>query len=300
MNDRLNQLSLFVRTVETGSFSKAAREFGLSQPSVSRAVAALEARLGVTLLQRTTRRLTTTDVGQALALSAREGLAAIDDAENEARGADRLSGVLRVSLPVAYGVRQIIPRLPGFLALQPELKIELMMSDRYDDLVAEGVDLALRLGNQPDSAFLTRKLATTDRIVVASPEYLQRRGVPTELDELGDHDCLGGPVDAAREVWSFRHGEKREDVAIDVRVRTGSGSGVIACAVAGLGIAVASTWMCGDELEDGRLVRILAHYTLEPIDAYVVFSSGRQPSRKARAFSDYLSAVLNAQKREPA
>ena len=293
MNDRLNQLSLFVRTVEAGSFSKAAREFGLSQPSVSRAIASLEARLGVTLLQRTTRRLTTTDVGRALALSAREALAAIDDAENAARGADRLSGVLRVSLPTAYGVRQIIPRLPGFLSLQPGLKIELMMSDRYDDLVAEGADLALRLGNQPDSAFLTRKLASAARIVVASPEYLRRRGVPAKIAELGDHDCLGGPADAAREVWTFRRGGKREDMSIDVRVRTGSGAGVVACAVAGLGIAMASTWMCGQELEDGQLVRILADYALEPIDAYVVFSSGRQPSRKARAFSDYLSAVLN-------
>jgi DNA-binding transcriptional LysR family regulator len=294
MNDRLNQLSLFVRTVETGSFSKAAREFGLSQPSVSRAIASLEARLGVTLLQRTTRRLTTTDVGRALALSARDALAAIDDAENAARGAERLSGVLRVSLPTAYGVRQIIPRLPGFLALQPGLKIELMMSDRYDDLVAEGADLALRLGNQPDSAFLTRKLASAARIIVASPEYLQRRGVPAEIGELGGHDCLGGPADATREVWTFRRGGKREDVSVDVRVRTGSGAGVVACAVAGLGIAMASTWMCGQELEDGRLVRILDDYALEPIDAYVVFSSGRQPSRKARAFSDYLSAVLNA------
>lgn len=296
MNDRHNQLSLFLRTVETGSFSKAAREFGLSQPSVSRAVAALEARLGVTLLQRTTRRLTTTEVGQALAARAREALAAIDDAENEARGADRLSGALRISLPVAFGVRQIIPRLPGFLALQPDLKIELMMSDRYDDLVAEGADLALRLGNQPNSAFLTRKLATTDRIVVASPAYLKRRGLPAEAAELVDHDCLGGPVDASREIWAFRRGDKQENISIDVKVRTGSGSGLVACAVAGLGIAVASTWMCAEELEDRRLVRILADYALEPIDAYVVFSSGRQPSRKARAFSDYLSATLNAKR----
>lgn len=294
MNDRLNQLSLFVRTVETGSFSKAAREFGISQPSVSRAVASLEARLGVTLLQRTTRRITTTDVGQALALSAREAMAAIDDAENTARGADRLSGVLRVGLPTAYGVRQIIPRLPGFLALQPGLKVELMMSERYDDLVAEGIDLALRLGNQPDSAFLTRKLASTARIVVASPEYLQRRGIPALIAELANHDCLGGPADGAREVWTFRRSGKQEDVSIDVRVRTGSGAGVVACASAGLGIAIASTWMCGQELQDGRLVRILTDYALEPIDAYIVFSSGRQPSRKARAFSDYLSAVLNA------
>jgi DNA-binding transcriptional LysR family regulator len=294
MNDRLNQLSLFVRTVETGSFSKTAREFGLSQPSVSRAVAALEARLGVALLRRTTRRLATTDVGHALATSAREALAAIDDAENAARGADRLSGVLRVSLPTAYGVRQIIPHLPGFMALQPDLRIELMMSDRYDDLIAAGADLALRLGNQPDSAFLTRKLASAARIVVASPDYLQRRGVPAGIAELSRHDGLGGPADADREVWTFQRGGKREEVAVDVRVRTGSGVGVIACAVAGLGIAIASTWMCGKELQDGRLVRILDEYALEPIDAYVVFSSGRRPSRKARAFSDYLSAALNA------
>ena len=293
MNDRLNQLSLFVRTMETGSFSKAAREAGLSQPAVSRAVAALEARLGVTLLRRTTRRLAATEVGQALAMSAREALAAIDDAENAARGADRLSGVLRVSLPTAYGVRQIIPRLPGFLALQPDLRIELMMSDRYDDLIAAGADLALRLGDQPDSAFLTRKLASAARIVVASPDYLRRRGAPAGPAELVHHDCLGGPIDAAREIWTFERGGNREEVAVDVRLRTGSGVGVIACAVAGLGVAIASTWMCAQELEDGRLVRILEEYALEPIGAYVVFTSGRQPSRKARAFSDYLSAALD-------
>jgi DNA-binding transcriptional LysR family regulator len=293
MNDRLNQLSLFVRTVETGSFSKAAREFGLSQPSVSRAVASLEARLGVTLLHRTTRRLTPTDAGQALALSAREGLAAIDDAEDAARGAGRLSGVLRVSLPTAFGVRVIIPRLPGFLALQPALKIELMMSDRFDDLVAEGADLALRLGNQPDSAFLTRKLASVARIVVASPEYLQRRGVPATVAELAEHDCLGGPADADPAVWTFGGGGRQETVSIDARVRTGSGAGVVACAVAGLGIATASTWMCGQELEEGRVVRILENYALEPISAYVVFTSGQRPSRKARAFAEYLTAALS-------
>lgn len=293
MNDRLNQLSLFVRTVETGSFSKTAREFGLSQPSVSRAIAALEARLGVALLHRTTRRVTTTDAGQALAASAREALAAIDDAESAARGADRMSGLLRVSLPTAFGVRQVIPRLAGFLAPRPELNVELMMSDRFEDLIAEGADLALRLGNQPDSAFLTRKLASAPRVVVASPDYLQRRGEPTSLAELAHHDCLGGPGDSERAIWTFRRAGKPEIASIDVRVRTGSGAGVAACAAAGLGIAVASIWMCGQELQDGRLTQILRNYTLAPVDAYVVFSSGSRPSRKARAFSDYLSAALN-------
>ena len=292
MNDRLNQLALFTRTVETGSFSQTAREYGLTQPSVSRAIASLEARLGVTLLRRTTRRLAATDAGQALARSARDALAAIDDAESAARGADRLTGVLRVNLPMAFGVRAIIPLLPGFLALQPGLRVDLMMSDRFEDLVAEGADIALRLGNQPDSAFLTRKLSSAARVVVASPEYLQRRGVPKSLDDLNQHDCLGGPGDAEHTIWAFTHAGIPEIVEIDVRVRTGSGAGVVACAGAGLGIAVASLWMCGQELADGRLVRILDDYALEPINAFVVYGSQR-PTRKARVFADYLTTALN-------
>ena len=292
MNDRLTQLTLFVRTAETGSFSKTAREFGVAQPSVSRAIAALEARLGTTLLHRTTRRVALTEAGQALAASAREALAAIDEAENAARGADHLSGMLRIALSTAFGVRQVVPRLPGFMALHPALRVELMMSDRYENLIAEGADLALRLGNQPDSAFVTRKLASTDRLLVASPRYLGRRGPPQEIGDLAHHDCLGGPADADREVWTFRRGGKTEAISVDVRVRTGSATGVVACAVAGLGIALASRWMCAEELADGRLAPVLPQALLEPMQAYVVFPAGRRPSRRARAFSDYLSAAL--------
>ena len=150
MNDRLQQLALFVRTVETGSFSRAAREFGLTQPSASRAVAALEERLGVKLIARTTRELSATDAGEALFARARDALAAVEDAENAARGADRLSGVLRVALPTTYGARRIAPLLPAFLDQHPRLKIDLIMSDRYENLIAEGAELALRVGEQPE------------------------------------------------------------------------------------------------------------------------------------------------------
>ena len=167
MNDRLQQLALFVRTVESGSFSKAAREFGLSQPSVSRAIAALERRLGVKLLVRTTRQVSATDAGEALLARARDALLAIDDAESAARGADRLSGVLRVALPPEYGVRRIVPLLPAFFARQPLLKIDLMMSDRYENLIAEGADLALRIGDLPDSSFVARKLESARRLFIA-------------------------------------------------------------------------------------------------------------------------------------
>ena len=194
MNDRLHQLALFIRTVETGSFSKAGREFGLSQPSVSRAIAAFESRLGVKLLTRTTRQISTTDAGEALLVRAREAVAAIDDAEDAARGADRLSGLLRVALPTAYGVRKIIPLLPDFLARHPELKIDLMISDRYENLITEGADLALRLGEQPEFEFCDpeagehetafRRIAFVSR---APPDPGAR------LADLVHHDLIAGP-----------------------------------------------------------------------------------------------------------
>jgi len=292
MSDRLQQLALFVRTAETGSFSKVAREFGLSQPSVSRTIAALEDRLGVKLLTRTTRQLSLTDAGAVLLARAREALTSVDDAENAARGADRLSGTLRVALPATYGVRQIVPLLPAFLDHHPLLKLDLMMSDRYENLIAEGADLALRLGDQPDSSFVTHKLAVTRRLFVASPAYLARRGTPTSLAGLDRHDVIGGPGDVGDQVWTARRGSVTEVQAIDPRVRTRSAAGLVACASAGLGIAIASTWMCEEELGAGTLVELLADYHLDPMAAFVVFPAGRRPSQKARALSGYLEQAL--------
>ncbi|UCI34764.1 LysR family transcriptional regulator [Mesorhizobium sp. B4-1-4] len=292
MNDRLQQLAIFVRTVETGSFSKVAREFALSQPSVSRTVAALEERLGVKLLTRTTRQLSLTDAGEALLSRAREALAGVEEAENAARGADRLSGVLRVALPATFGARQIVPLLPGFLDRHPQLKIDLMMSDRYENLVAEGADMALRLGNQPDSSFVARKIATARRLFVASPDYLARRGTPRTLADLAQHHLVGGPGDGGEQNWTAHRDGVIEVHPVDPRVRTRSATGAVASASAGLGIAIASAWMCAEELASARLVEVLADYRLEPTTAYVVFPAGRRPSQKARAFSDYLEQVL--------
>jgi DNA-binding transcriptional LysR family regulator len=292
MNDRLQQLAIFVRTVETGSFSKVAREFGLSQPSVSRTVAALEERLGVKLLTRTTRQLSLTDAGEALLSRAREALAGVEEAENAARGADRLSGILRVALPATYGVRQIVPLLPAFLERHPLLKIDLMMSDRYENLVAEGADMALRLGNQPDSSFVARKLAASRRLFVASPGYLARRGTPKSLADLSHHHLIGGPSDGGDQNWGARREGVTELQPVDPRVRTRSAMGAGACASAGLAIAIASTWMCAEELASGALVELLADYRLDPVTVYVIFPTGRRPSQKARAFSDYLEQAL--------
>jgi DNA-binding transcriptional LysR family regulator len=292
MNDRLLQLALFVRTVESGSFSKAAREFSLSQPSVSRAIAALERRLGVKLLVRTTRQVSATDAGEALLVRARDALLAIDDAESAARGADRLSGVLRVALPPEYAVRRIVPLLPAFFARHPLLKIDLMMSDRYENLIAEGADLALRIGDLRDSSFVARKLESARRLFVAAPSYLARRGAPVSLADLARHDLINGPVGAGDETWVARRNGRTERQAVSPRIHTRSASGVVACAAAGLGIACASVWMSAAALASGEIVEILTDYALDPVQAYVVFPAGRRPSQRARAFSDYLEHAL--------
>ncbi|HEY1863399.1 MAG TPA: LysR family transcriptional regulator [Roseiarcus sp.] len=292
MNDRLQQLALFVRTVESGSFSKTAREFGLTQPSVSRAIAALERRLGVKLLVRTTRQVSATDAGEALLARARDALLAIDEAEGAARGADHLSGVLRVALPPGYGVWRIVPLLPPFALKHPLLKIDLMMSDRYENLIAEGADLALRIGDLPDSSFIARKLESARRLFISSPSYLARRGAPASLADLARHDLISGPADVADQTWVARHNGRVERQAVSPRIHSRSATGVIACVVAGLGIAVGSSWMCADALASGEAVEILADYALDPVTAYVVFPAGRRPSQRARAFSDYVEQAL--------
>jgi len=294
MNDRLQQLALFVRTIESGSFSKAAREFGLSQPSVSRAISALERRLGVKLLIRTTRQVSATDAGEALIGRARDALLAVDDAESAARGADRLSGVLRVALPPGYGGRRIVPLMPAFFARHPLLKIDLMMSDRYENLIAEGAELALRIGDLPDSSFVARKLESARRLFIAAPSYLARRGEPASLADLARHDLIGGPMDVGDESWVARRDGRVERLAVSPRIRSRSATGVIACAVAGLGVASGSMWMAAGALASGEVVEILPDYTLDPIAAYIVFPAGRRPSQRARAFSDYLEQALAA------
>src|SRR5690349_8053623 len=178
MSDRLQELQVFVRAADRGSFSKAARELDLSQPSVSRIVNELEARLGVKLLLRTTRRITLTDAGAVFLERARDILAGLEDAEDAARGVDSLRGTIRLALPVIYGTREVIPQLPKFLATHPLLRVELTVSDERQNLIAEGADIAIRLGALSNSGFGAKKLAKLDRLLVASPQYLKMRGTP--------------------------------------------------------------------------------------------------------------------------
>jgi DNA-binding transcriptional LysR family regulator len=292
MSDRLQELGVFVRAAESGSFSRAGRELGLSQPSVSRIIGELEARLGVTLLLRTTRRITVTDAGALFLDRTREILAEIEDAEDAARGVDSLRGIIRLALPVLYGTREIIPRLPKFLAAHPLLHVEMTVSDARQDLVAEGADVAIRLGELNDSAFGARKLKTLERMLVASPAYLKARGTPKTPADLASHDCIFGPGNFGRDSWSFNRNGTETSVDVRGRIHTNSGPGVFASLMAGLGIAMASTVMCAAEVKAGTLVPLLRAYKLEPVDVHAVFPGGPRPSTKVRALVDFLAQEL--------
>jgi DNA-binding transcriptional LysR family regulator len=292
MSDRLQELTAFVRAGETGSFSRVARELGVSQPSISRMVASLEARLGVKLLLRTTRHVMPTDAGRVFLERAREILGELDDAENAARGVESLRGTLRVALSGAFGIREVIPRLPGFAQQHPKLGIELLMSDRTENLVAEGADMALRLGPLADSGFGARLLGKAPRLVVASPDYLARRGAPQTPADLAKHDCILGPGLSGRTGWRFTRSGRTTSVAAEGPIKVASADGVVACAKVGLGIALASRWMCRAELDAGELVAILSDYQLDWVELHAVYPGGRRPSLKVRAFSDYFAAQI--------
>ncbi|HEY4985653.1 MAG TPA: LysR substrate-binding domain-containing protein [Bradyrhizobium sp.] len=292
MSDRLTELAVYVRVAEGGSFSRAARELGLSQPSVSRIIGELEVRLGVKLLLRTTRRITVTDAGALFLDRARDILAEIEDAEDAARGLDSLRGLIRLAIPVVYGTREIIPRLPGFLDQHPLLRVELSVVDQRQDLVADGADVAIRLGELDDSVFGARKLQTLQRMVVASPAYLQTRGTPKTPADLALHDCIFGPGNFGRESWSFSCNGAEVSVDIHGRVHTNSGPGMFASVMAGLGIASVTTAMAGAEVKAGALVRLLRAYKLSPVEVHAVFPGGPRPSTKVRALVDFLAQEL--------
>jgi DNA-binding transcriptional LysR family regulator len=292
MSDRLQELQVFVRVAESRSFSRAARELSLSQPSVSRIIGELEARLGVKLLLRTTRRIAVTDAGALFLERAREILSQIEDAEDAARGLDSLRGTIRLAIPIVYGTREIIPRLPKFLDAHPLLRVELMVVDARQDLVAEGADLAVRLGDLDDSAFGARRLATLPTMLVATPGYLAARGTPKTPAGLASHDCIAGPGNFGRDSWSFNRNGTEVSVDVRGRISTNSGPGLFASVMAGLGIAMASSVMAGPEVKAGALVQLLRGYKLPSVDVHAVFPSGPRPSAKVRALVDFLAAEL--------
>ncbi len=297
MGDQIVEMRAFSRVAETGSFSQAARELGISQSTASRLVADLEARLGAKLLLRTTHQVVATDAGSAYLEHALGILDSLEAAADAARGAESLRGVLHVAAPSSFGTQFVVPTLAPFLALHPQLRIELKPFDEAEDLIAKGVDVAIRFGRLPDSDFGARLLATMERLAVASPDYLAKRGTPATPADLAGHDCLFALGHGSRQSWVFDGGGPGPPGGLIERVRVGTADGIVACAAAGLGVGVATRGLCRPGLASGRLEQILAGFRLQPVELHAVYPAGRRPSLKVQAFVDHLAAAMSARDR---
>jgi DNA-binding transcriptional LysR family regulator len=291
--DRLQAMETFVRVVEAGSFSRAAHVLHIGQPAVSKAVAALEERLGVRLLLRSTRTLRTTEAGQAFYERARLALDEAEQAEAAARGiATKLDGTLRVCAPVTFGRLHLAPRLGEFLTLHPKVQLDVVMDDRNIDLLGESIDIALRMGALADSSLTARRLAQSPRLLIASRNYLERHGIPrSPADLLGHHAVLYSQPGIGSE-WMFRRGTAETSVRVPSRLSFTAAEGLREAVIAGAGLSVASRWMFSRELDSGAVVPLLEEWQLSPIDLWALFPGGRRPSAKARAFVDWFAAVI--------
>jgi DNA-binding transcriptional LysR family regulator len=291
MLDRVTGMQVFVRVAALGSFSAAARVLNLSQTMVTKHVAALEERLGVKLLHRSTRKLVLTEGGRTYLAACERILAEIDEAETSA-SLDRIEprGTLRLNVPLTFGFRQIAPALSEFSRIYPAVSFDLGLADRYVDLMEEGWDMAIRIGRLKDSSLVARRLAACRTIVCASPAYLKERGVPQDLDDLAQHNCLGYTLPSAigADRWAFG---SDGDIVVPIRgnLRANNGDALLAAALAGQGLIYQPTFIVSDSLREGSLVPVLTGYpTYEPA-IHAVLPSGRPAPAKVRAFVAFLA-----------
>jgi DNA-binding transcriptional LysR family regulator len=290
MNDRFLSLQLFTRVARTGSFSIAGREMGMSQPTASRIVATLEKKVGVALLTRTTRGVTLTEAGSDYLVRAEAILAALDEADHAARGTGELRGVLRVAMSTSTAVRFALPRLSRFTDLHPNLRIEFVLNDEKQDLVGDGIDVALRIGSLADSSAIARKVGVVYRTLAAAPAYLAKAGTPRVPSDLANHSVIVGPAGRGMEGWAFKKDGKASSVRVEGRFVLNAAEGATAAAVAGLGIVSNGALGMLKELESGLLVRVLPDWEMGTAEAHVILAAGHAAKPSAKAFSDFASS----------
>lgn len=289
--DRLLAMTAFVQVVDAGSFSGAARVLNVGQPAVSKTVAQLEQHLGVRLLLRSTHGLTPTEAGVRFYERARLTIQEADEAELAARGAGSgLSGRLRISAAPSFSRLHIIPWLPKFLDANPGLDIDVVLDDRQIDLIAEGIDVSLRMGVLADSGAVARKLASSRRRVMATSRYLARAGTPRVPADLADHEAIVSSQ--LSNAWNFSRRGSEVSVVVRGRARFSAAEGLRAAVLADMGLVIASEWMFAPELADGSVVRVLEDWSLPDIDLWAVFPTARLASAKARAFADFVEKTL--------
>lgn len=291
---RLVAMEVFVRVVDTGTFSGAARQLRIGQPAVSKIIAQLEDRLGVQLLLRSNRGLTPTLAGQNFYERAKRVVEDANEAELVARGTGTaLTGRLRVCATVSFARLHIIPRLPAFLAQHPELDIEIVMDDRAVDLVEEGIDIALRMGPLNDSTLIARKIGQCKRLVLGTPAYFSRTGFPRTPADLVTHQAIVLAQPTLTSVWNFKQGTSEISITAQGRLRVTAGEGVRAAVLADIGLSVTSEWLFASELKAGLVVPVLQDWELAPLDLWSIFPTGRRATAKARVFSTFIEDLVS-------
>ncbi|MGJ7918733.1 LysR family transcriptional regulator [Massilia sp. LXY-6] len=291
--DKFLEMKVFSAVVEAGSFTVAAHALQMSKTAVSRYVAELEERLGIRLLHRTTRRLSPTTEGEVFHARCRELLENLDEAEAEITSrSGEASGLLKANVPVTFGLMHLAPLWPALMARHPKLALDVTLSDRVADLVEEGFDLAVRIGQLPASSLIGRKLASTRMVVCASPDYLSARGEPARPAELAAHDVISYSLFAAGENWTFSGPDGPVTVKVAARMRTNSGDTCRAAALQHQGIILQPSFLVGADLAQGRLKEILPGYRSSALGIYAVYPSRKFLSPKVRVLIDFLAEAF--------
>lgn len=292
--DRLDCMQSFVRVVETGSFSAVARERDTTQPTISKQIAALESYLDVQLLTRSTRKLQLTQEGERFFKHCQQVLDAAAAAEASVGLRQKPAGILRVSCPVAFGQHVLMPCIKEFLARYPDIKLDLNLSDRFIDLVEDGTDLAIRIGQVNDPTLITHRIGITQRVTVAAASYFCDRAEPQTPQELVSHNCIVYTRLATGNEWHFQHPtEGTTHVTVKGNLQVDNSTAIREAVLSGIGIAVCPVWLFGDLIQSGGLRVMLTSYQPTPLPIHAVYRRGRFISAKVQCLIDYLTNAFS-------
>lgn len=291
--DKYQEMRVFTAVVDAGSFVAAADGLGMSKAAVSRYVSDLEQRLDARLLHRTTRRLSLTAEGEVFLARSRDILASIEDSEAEiSTRSHTASGLLKISVPVSFGIQHLAPLWSEFVQIHPRVSLDVQLADRIMDLVDEGFDLAVRIARLPDSTLVSRKLASTRLVLCASPKYLQAKGAPQHPSELADHDVIGYSLLAMGDQWQFTGSDGLITVKVRPHIWSNNGDTCVAACLRGAGLQLQPTFLIARELASGDLVEVLPDYRSMDLGIYAVYPSRKFVMPKVRVLLEFLSSKL--------
>jgi len=295
--DRFLEMQTFSAVVDAGSFVKAADALNMSKGAMSRYVGDLEARLGVRLMHRTTRRLSLTEEGEVFYARSKELLAGVDEAEAEITSrSGAASGLLRINAPVTFGILHLAPLWGVFRSQYPNVSLDVTLADRVVDLVDEGYDMAIRIATLPSSTLISKRLATTRMVLCASPQYLKTRGVPLHPSELAAHAVISYSYWSTKDEWNFEGPQGQVSVKTHPCIHTNSGDTCRSAALAHQGVILQPTFLVGDDLAAGTLIELMPQFRSIEIGIYAVYPTRKHVPTKVRALIDFLAQHF-AQKR---